>query len=386
MRFFMYTLIFTMVYATISYACPAPPAVTDRTTKHGYTNWQDENILITDNPMAPVAIPTGWQPVGADLTPQGCAFFPKDQAVIFINPQDWEVRTLPHAEAGITLHRYAPKGYDPKLVALSDTWIMNAHRRVRQVYPLGLLPNQKQDHHIIILTGRAGDGSDKFNRIFPNPGPYMTPLYRPFDIARAQTTFIHTTSHLFNKRRPRPETQPHEPGLPLDEYMEFVASWSDLILNDNPSWMVERTNFLYDIHLLMTDGDPQTAPDFTPLSQLKGVPEPVGIPKVDATLPFAVAEYLHYALSPLLMVALDGLLQKHGGKTDAMTLMQDIHTQKYLGLLDAVRKNLPKSAVEDFHVWLRGGRIPQDVIDTGLEHLKSRSTAYRNWVKPAEWP
>ncbi|MBI1363173.1 MAG: hypothetical protein GC134_04240 [Proteobacteria bacterium] len=343
-------------------------------------------MLVTDNPREAVAVPEGWRAIGGVTTEPGCAIFPGDQAVVLVKNDAWEEKTFPHEEAGITLHRVSPKGYDPSLLQTADVWIMNAHRRVRQLYPLGLLPTQKQDHYIIVVTGRAGDGDTKETRLFPNPGPFMTPLYRNFDVPRSLATFMHTTSHLFNKRRPRPETQPDEYGLTKDEYLEIVASWSDLVMHDNPKWVDNRVRFLYKVHLLLTDGDNTTVPDFEPLNQLKNYKEPFQIPVTDENLPFAVSEYIHYDLCPLVMVGLDGLLEKEGRQTDVMHILQDVHRGMYKGLLDALRHKISKEDYDTFYSWLRGNRIPFDMIDKGLAYLDKRGDAYRNWVKPSDWP
>jgi hypothetical protein len=366
--------------------CPPLPEPQPRLTKHGLSAWKDHTLRIIDNTLTPVAVPKGWLPVGGMAVSAGCVMFPDDQAMVFIRPEGWQHRPIPVPDAGITVNRYAPKDYDPDLLALADRWIADGHRRVRQVYPLGLLPEQTYDHNVIVLVGRAGDGETTRTRIFPNPGPSLTPLYRNFDIARSQTTFLHTTAHLFNKRRPRPETQPDEPGLPVGEYLELVATWVDMVTNDNPDWIRSRTDFLYSLHLLSTDGDPTTAPDFEPLNALVHDPQPHGIPPVAQPMSFALSEYVHYALSPLLMVALDGLLEQNGRQTDVRTLLQLIHSGRYPGLLAAARDHLPQTDYDRFVTWLRGGRIDPDTLAAGVAYLEANAAAYRAWQKPANWP
>ncbi len=114
-------------------------------------------------------------------------------------------------------------GLDLQLLSLKstpldelDSWrrmVAETYADVATLFPLGLLADQTLPHVILVTSGIAGDGAQRSTRLFPAPGPNLTSLFYPPDIGRGRDLFIHTTSHLFNKRRPRPETVPQEDGL-----------------------------------------------------------------------------------------------------------------------------------------------------------------------------
>jgi len=350
--------------------------------KHGQSNWSDERLYVHKHQSVPVRIPIGWQPVGEASVQGSCALFPDKQAVVFIKPSAWDIKRIPSPEAGITLVRYALKTMPEDELGKIDDMITRVHRRVRQIYPLGLKPEQQWDHSLLVTTGIAGDAKRRNTRLFAEPGERLTLFFRNADDGRAYDLLTHTTTHLFNKRRPRPETQPADPMLPKVEHLEFVASWAELALAEDETYLRQRLNYIYGIHAVVTDGDPKTWPKGGSLRFLSVHKGKIGVPPRTREMSGPMMEYLHYYLNPLSLVALDGLLAERGRKLSVMGMLQEVHSHD-ASLLDVLKLHLTPNELAQFELWLSGERIPRVLVDKGIERYQSMD--YLNWSLKNGW-
>ncbi|MBI1363618.1 MAG: hypothetical protein GC134_06505 [Proteobacteria bacterium] len=363
-------------------SCIEPPIVHEELNKHGQATWSDDKLYVAHHEEAPVRIPSGWQAVGASKVEGRCALFPDKQAVVFIKPSEWTIKRNPHKEAGITLVRYAPKAMDAAKLARIDRMIDDVHRRVRQIYPLGLREDQKFDHALLVTTDIAGDASNMDRRLFAEPGERLTVFFREPDDGRAYDLLTHTTTHLFNKRRPRTETQPDDPNLSMHDYLEFVASWAELALSPPSAYLNKRVDYIYDVHALVTDDDSTTWPKDRTLKGLRVHKGKIGIPPRTHERSGPMMEYLHYYLCPLSLVALDGLLAKRERKLSVMELLQMVHSSKQ-SLLDVLHQQLTPNELAQFELWLGGERIPRVLVDAGMARYKT--AGYLDWTLAKGW-
>lgn len=363
--------------------CTDPPTHADALNKHGRGTWSDERLYVHTHQPQPVRVPQGWQPVGAAEVIGRCAVFPDRQALVFIHPDHWDVRHIPVPELGITLVRYAPKTLDADTRNAIDGMAERVHRRVRQLYPLGLLPEQQHDHALLVTTGLAGDGTNVASRIFAEPGPRLTLFFRAPTDPRAYDLLTHTTTHLLNKRRPRPETQPEDPQLPVVEHLEFVASWAELALAENAAYRKRRVNYLYDMHERVASGDKGRLPRRGVLAGLHMHHQKIAVPPRTNERSGAMMEYLHYYLNPLILVATDGLLAKRGRSLTVMELLQQVHRSNQT-LLQVFDLHLTPAERAQVDLWLNGERIPRVLVDAGIARYEAAT--YLDWTLEKGWP
>lgn len=358
-----------------SFACKPLPPHTPLVTRHGNDHWSDEKLRVFSAMPTGVEIPKGWQPVGADQVTPSCALFPRRQSVVFIKPEFWRTDTLKLKKVGFEVRRIALKSTSAADLAKIDQQIIDTFKGVSALFPLGVLPNQKAlPHDILVTTDIAGDNKSDATRIYPAPGPNQSSLFYSLGSYRGNDLFIHAIAHLYNKQRPRPEATPREPGLPKTEYLEFVASWSELALNHNHAYVKRRVRFLKKQHKLLTDQDPTTWPTYPSLKDIQDLKGPFGVPPQRHP---AAIEYAHYYLSPLVLLAIDGLLAIDAPDMNVKMMLQDIHKGKSPGLLSSIAKSMPMR-YKIIVTWIKGEKkIPPKLINRGLIRLHSGKNEVR---------
>jgi hypothetical protein len=352
--------------------CFALPAHTPKVERHGQSHWSDQRLRVYSSIASGVAIPAGWIPIGGDRIDAGCAFFPPKQAALFINPGFWQVESIESVETGLSLQLLSLKTTPPEELASWREMVSEVYRDVSTLFPLGLLPDQKLPHVILVTAGIAGDGKRMSTRLFPDAGANLTSLfYNPGD-GRGRDLFIHTTTHLFNKRRPRPEVLPREPDLPKSEYREMVASWAEIAFNRDDDYVRKRVAMLMKQHVALTDNDPDTWPALSFLREIRSEDGPFGIPPNAPKGSKAAREYAHYYLAPLILLAIDGLLVERGTVVSVRMTLRDIHAGNSTGLLASLPRILLGRS-RQVRGWMDGTeQIPAELVQKGLARLQDR--------------
>lgn len=265
---------------------------------------------------------------------------------------------------GIRVWRVSPVELDEARLAVVDSMILSTFEEVSRLFPLGFRRNQRTDHFVLVTVGMAGDGFAPETRLFPSPGPDLSVIFHNLDDPRGRELFIHTTTHLFNRRRARPQVQPDERGLPRAEYQEMVATWAELALIDDARRAGRFEFLLQDYHAVL-DEDPATTPVnplLTPLSSWSG---PIGL--LPVTPPsFELSEFQHYVLAPLLMLAVDGLLQRSGAAPSLYDLLRELHAGAHPGLLTALAKHLSSNDLATVRGWLSGTPVSEELARAGV--------------------
>jgi hypothetical protein len=357
--------------------CAPLPEHTPKAERHGQNHWSDGTLLVYGPVGSGVAIPAGWIPVGADRFDAGCAFFPPTQATVFINPEFWQVDIIQSIEADLSLQLLTLKTTAPEALEAWKEMVVATYRDVSTLFPLGLLPDQKLPHVILVTSGIAGDGSRLSTRLFPAPGPNLTILFYNQGDGRGKDLFTHTTTHLFNKRRPRPETLPDEVGLSKVEYREMVATWAEIAFNRDHDHVRNRVAFLMREHVALTDGDPDTWPTSSSIAKTRLVEGPFGLPPNAPKKSKAAREYAHYFLSPLIMLAIDGLLVEEGSAVSVRMTLRNIHAGDGLGLLASLQRILPER-FQQIRSWMDGTeQVPAELVEKGLARLQDRVVEIR---------
>ena len=353
-------------------ACVALPAHATRIKRHGHNTWSGETLIVARAIASGVAAPPGWIPVGADRIEAGCAWFPPRQATLFVNPAFWRVETIRGDPAGLDLQLLTLKSIPPEEL---DSWrrmVAETYADVATLFPLGLPADQALPHVILVTSGIAGDGARRSTRLFPAPGPNLTSLFYPPDSGRGRDLFIHTTTHLFNKRRPRPEAVPEEDGLRGTEYRELVATWAEIAFNRDDAHVRKRVGSLRRAHVALTDDDGDTWPNARSIAATRSAEGPFGLPPHAPEGSKAAREYAHYYLGPLIMLALDGLLAEKGTAVSVRMLLRDIHAGNSPGLLASLRRVLPERFGQ-IRSWMDGTEaIPAGLVERGLARLQDR--------------
>jgi hypothetical protein len=352
--------------------CVPLPVHVPRGGAFGMERWSDDKLIVTDNMRGRVKGPEYWVPVGSyRMTDPAdrCVLFPDGQSTVFINPAHWRVDAYPVPSVGIYAVRFIPKMFSDAQVDEVDALIQRSYAKVRSLFPLGLSDFMLQDHHVLVTTGIAGDGSRRENRIFVFPGPHLSGIMGEIGSPHNEQFFIRQAVYLFNKMRPREETFKDDALLVGTAWSDMVGAWAAIALYDNPDVIRRQVDAHYANHAALTDDDEDTWPDprqYRGIDTLRG---PFGMPphtpRRNAAIRYAVND-----LAPLIMIALDGLLAREG-KTETMTdFVRMMNTKKELTLPKTMQVVLSPEGYEVFLSWLKGGRIDRAYIDEGLAILQ----------------
>jgi hypothetical protein len=251
-------------------------------------------------------------------------------------------------------------------------------REVATLFPLGLAVKQRYPLDILVTTNVAGDNKTMKARIFPEPGPRLVSLFYDPKNPRGKDLLIHTTSHLYNKRRPRLETTSQEKLLTAADYREYVATWAEFAFNHNHNYVSRRLNLLLKQHQLVTDGSNDTWPSITLLQGLAASCGPFGVPPFAPKGNQAAREYAHYYLSPLVLLGVEGYLATDAPNLSVRDMLTKIHSESRLGLMTDLQSTMPLR-YRTILKWISGeARIPEALVRQGLIRLHSGANESRS--------
>lgn len=349
-------------------SCPQPPEYAAKLNKHGNGHWRDDRLIVFSHDGESWSLPEGWEPVGAERVRAACASFPRGQAAVMVRRDRFQFRPITLSPLGMRAVRVAPLEMDPAHLTTVDAMIVSTFEAVARLYPLGLRPKERTDHSVLVTVNLAGDGIEPETRLYPSTGPNLSVIFYNLYDPRGRELFIHTTTHLFNRHRARRAAEPDEKLLPRVDYQELVASWAELALIDDERRQV-RFEFLLQNYRAVVDGDAATTPTNTLLAPLSTWEGPIGLVQ-DEPLTFELVEFRHYVLGPLLMLAVDGLLERSGTTPRLWELLREVHAGKHRGLLAALAKHLSPQDVGTVRDWISGVPVPENLARAGLTRLR----------------
>ncbi len=362
----------TLLAAQSQPDCAPLPDYVPLNERHGHNHWSDERLRIHSQSSVPVAVPDNWQPVGAQNVLNGCATFPAGQAVVIAHTAHWTKQTFRSGDLGIEIRLFTPRTTPQSERTAYRERLENTFKQVSSLFPLGLGENQRAPLDVLVTVGIAGDTRTRDSRIFPAPGPRLIPMFYRLKSGRGKDLLIHTTTHLFNKRRGRLETMPAGRQIALSEYQEFVATWAELAFNHDHGYISKRLARIRLQHELLFDDDADTWPTFSSLSGLADSEGPFGVPPF-APRSKAAREYAHYYLSPLILLGVEGYLATDAPGASVSTFLRGIHAGRYTGLMAVLDNKMPLRYATILR-WMKGEEaVPRDLVEQGLVRLHSNA-------------
>lgn len=339
--------------------------------RHGNNSWSDETLRVAKSVDHAVLVPPGWQPVGAEKLEDGCATFPRRQAAVLVNSAEWLVEKAFSDALGIEYRFFILKRADPRQHRVQREMVSATFRDVTTLFPLGLSEDQRYPLDILVTTNIAGDNKTVATRIFPDPGERLITLFYDPKHPRGKDLLIHTTTHLFNKRRPRPETEPVERQLAATEYREYVATWAELAFNHKHKYLLRRIDLLLEQHALVMDDNDATWPKLSALRGLGQTDGPFGVPPFAPKGNKPAREYAHYYLSPLVLLALEGVMATDAPGLSVHGMLRNIHSGSQSGLMAEISNTMPLRYPTVLR-WIKGeAHVPEDLVRQGLIRLHS---------------
>lgn len=318
----------------------------------GYREWRGDTLVVFEERS--VCIPDGWMAVGAESVENRTAEFAPGKTAVLIQSDAFLSETLAPPNSAYTISLLYPSDTSPEEVQGYRENVLHAFTTIGSLY------NDKSihSHTVLITTGLAGE-----KRVYPDPSLSLnTYLYEP-EHPRGQELFTHAVAHLYNRHRTDLTAYANvQAPFSAEEFQELEATWAEIALARNPEYGLQRTLYLYGVHTALMNGrfdlitePPFNTPDFAQVRPGIMVPP-------DGT--FLEAQYGHYVLAPLVMVAIDGLLAPHGSSVSA--LLAEVHAQQ-ANFLSRVKEIAEEDAAE-LDSWIQGTTlIPWSSVLAGLE-------------------
>ena len=349
-------------------ALPQEPVM----SSHGYKVWFSDTLESFPQYGEHVCVPNGWEPVGEKEQKFGWASFPAGASGVLIHSADFTSRMLRTKNDSYVLRVVYQKSLASESVERYITTIVHAFDSVSSLYPS--TAGQMLPHTVLITVGVAGDGTEFETSVYPDPSIKMSMFVRNIGHTRGEELFIHAVAHLFNRyREDLISYEDTQSPLPPEDWQESEAAWSEIVFRTSNEGRTRRLAELYDIHTAIqthTFSDSLIYP-FNTSELFDAVMQRSTVIKPDSV--YSDYQYGHYVLGPLVMVAIEGLLQKYNTHTDIKTLCTELHTKETSNFYKKLATVLPPTEMEHIAHFMNGEEtIPRELIDAGNDYYEKR--------------
>ena len=350
-----------------SYACLPVPKQAVKTSTHGYGVWSNsfyKSFIPGDERFC---VPNDWKPVGEKALDRGGATFPNEGTGILVKSSDFSATKIPLDKTDFELTAvYLATMPEDELQEYVKI-IQRAFNDVGSLYPKNdSLETQK--HTVLISVGIAGDGYEFENSIYPNPSQFLSVFAKNISHPRAEDLFIHAATHAYNRFHPSFQTyQDNQTPLPAGDFEEMEATWAEISFRSSNEELAIRVENLYRTYMAVMMSTPSNDLLY-PLNEdrvFKQISNKSVVVEMDATE--GEAEFGHYVLAPLVMLAIEGMLQEQQSLMTLDALLLETHASGS-NFFEHLNKYVPKENVDRILRFIEGQEeIPIELVYTGLK-------------------
>lgn len=331
-------------------------------SSHGYKVWFSSTLQSFEHNGKRTCIPDGWESVGDIQQRFGWAVFPQGASGVLIHSSDFESRTVHTENDSYVLRVILLKNMTPALAERYVETITQAFSSVGALFPH--TAGQRREHTVLVTVGVAGDGNDFETSVYPDPSSEMSIFVRNIEHTRAEELFIHAAAHLYNRyRTDLTQYQMTQSPVPAEDWQEMEAAWTEVAFRTSSEGRVRRVAELYDVHRAIqahTFSESLIHP-FNNRELFDAVTQRNIVIKPDSV--YSDYQYGHYVLAPLVMVAIEGLLQRHNAQTTLSNILTELHTETTVNFLEELQKALPPDEIRAIVRWMNGEEtIPQNLL------------------------
>ncbi|MBI1363609.1 MAG: hypothetical protein GC134_06460 [Proteobacteria bacterium] len=355
--------------------CTLPAPAEPKMGRHGNEVWHDERLWTQPQgeERGPVAIPDGWIPLGQDHVEGNCAYFPEEQGILFINPQQFTDIKLEVEGAPFFYRVYYLPETQGNVIGSVLSWLAMLTERVLPVFPKGV--GDPRPFDVLVTSGMTGkEGDVPENMVFPAPGIHLLVVSRPLDGDRAHQLLAHTLVHIFNRYHMPQDFHRFEqdPTLSIIMYQEMVATWFEFVTARTPAERNALLDKLWVNYNAAMDGLPHTKPEAPTLMTARHFPERPTRSMMTQIKPVKV--FYEYYVMPLIALALDEAMHRLDPEKSIKDLFQSIHDGTYATFSDAVAGWLGSDELAQVRRWLdEGVLIPEEDVRNAVERLNQPS-------------
>ncbi len=336
-------------------------------SSHGLRIWTGATLKSFTHTNSSVCVPEGWEPVGSIRSGTGWAKYEKEMTGVMIRSDAFASTTIsvPHSSYRVTLIH--PKNTPPDELAVYTENVAYAFDRIGALYgDDATLPTRT---HTVLVTAGMSFTDEEATSIYPDPGPRVSYyILRPTQF-RSEELFFHAIMHLYNRHQKEKALayENHQAPVPKEDWRELEATWAETAMRTTNVGRNIRLEYLYGIHAAVTTGDYSriTVPPFNRPGELPHLQQTV---VSNLTFTYLDYQYGHYVLAPLVMNAIEGLLQHYETGTDIEALLTKVHTSR-VNFFEELSVVLPATEMERIHRWLKGEEpVARDLVFLGASY------------------
>ncbi|MBX9765194.1 hypothetical protein K2X83_00975 [Patescibacteria group bacterium] len=353
-----------LYYATTIGCSDMPQSVTPVMGSQGFRLWSGPTLISFEHGDKKICIPSGWEALGEETSGNGWARYEKGVSGLTIKKDAFAEAKLTFISSGYEVHFVYPKNTPAGELELYEATIRSAFENVGALFN-DSHKNEKRRHTILVTPG-VERADELRTPIYPDPRKNLSPYMQPPTSARGEELLIHAIAHLYNRQRADLRAyQKNQLPIPAEDFQELEASWSEIAYRTSDSGRRARINYLYNVHTAVQTKNfslIHTAPFNGDRAGFENIAPNIVVPP-DAS--FLNAQYGHYILGPLTMVAIEGMLAAKNADT-VEKILSRVHAEN-MPFINELSKYLSPEEIAAAKSWMfDGGTIPRALVDAGL--------------------
>lgn len=319
--------------------CVPHPASTPTDGSHGLRTFSTDVMVSFLHNGERICVESGWKAVGANVR-FGGALFEREKTGVLIRENTFGERYLPETSTnGYHVRFLYPKNTSREDVILFSDMIARSFDVMGSMYA-----TQKERHpFMVVLTSGVSSTTD----LYPDPTGEVAYITKPYEDTRTEELLLHAVMHAYNRfdNRFNAYTKYQSP-IPYGDFEELEATWAETALNSSKVRMRARLAYLYGEYRDPTESVTDEA-------------------------------HQHYIVSPLVMLAVEGLLQRSASQRDVRAILSKVHQGERVLFLDELANLIGTEWSARVYRWLYEKEpIPYDLLLTGIQYYE-RNTEIR---------
>lgn len=359
------------MYYSSSIGCSPIPSDKPSLGSQGFRIWSGPTLTSFEHGGKKTCIPDEWKALGEKEKGDGWAHYENGATGIAIREAAFREKVLTHIYSAYEVTLVYPADTSATDLELYEATTRNAFERIGKLYN-DAKDNTKRTHTVLVTPGVPRDDG-KNTPIYPDPRENLSVYVQAPGSARGEELMIHAVAHLYNRQRAdllayQMLQQPIPPG----DFQELEASWSEVIYRTSNYGRNARIAYLYGIHTAVRNKDfskISSSPFNSNQTEFEEITQSI---VVSADASFLSAQYGHYILGPLVMIATEGMLQRNKTGATIEQILTQVHSDNS-SFFGELSKHLSSEEIALIKSWMFDGvLIPYELVEAGMKTYSIR--------------
>lgn len=335
---------------TCAYPSPTLPSM----GSHGYRTWIAPDYISVIADDRTLCVPEGYGALGHTLLSVGSATFASGSTAVFFKKDAFSSVSVPIQGGAYAPTLIYPNETSEQHLARYITFVKRSFSRVARLYD----SQKPQEEHTVLVTAGVADV-----RLYPDPKETLTIAVLPPSEIRSGQLLTHAVTHLYNREQ-NPSYPFSQSPFPPEEFREMEASWAELVYGDTYS-RDTRFAYLYNVHTAVVTKNFSLIQE-PPFNDEAAFAQMKGTLLVEEPGTYVDYQYSHYVLAPLMLLAIDGLLEIRNQDASVESLLIQVHKNN-LNFFAELSLLLTQDDMAHILSWMHGDAvIPRDYAEAAL--------------------